>query len=167
MKIGDQFKQGIYPSVYSLVKMSCGGAVYAFNCSDNTIYQTMYREVGDYENITQGEFCDILGIYEESLHQYTKLDGSPLFPKEIEETYRYGDIFEVISDPRFNDSVGQKLLLCQVGCCKYCLVTVSGTGRGNRWSDPIEPKDNMAITKEELKQMCGSAYSIVLKKVSE
>ena len=164
MKIGDQFKQGNYSNIYTLVRLGYTNEVRVFSVTDNAILVTFKGQVEDLENITEEEFRNILVASQEYMYQYTHLDGTTLFP---EETYRYGDVFEIISYPHRDESVGQKLMLCQVGYSKYCLVTVDGFSRGNRWSDPIEPKNNMAITKEELRQMCGSAQSVVLKKVNE
>ena len=164
MKIGDQFKQDSFPYVYSLVTMGFTNKVYMFSTTDNAIMSCFSGNVKDAKNITKEEFCAILQVSPERMTHYKKLDGSPLFP---EETYRYGDIFEIIAYPTNDDSVGQKLMLCQVDTGKYCLITIDGFSLGNRWENPIAPKNNLGITKEELKQMCGVAQSVVLKRVNE
>lgn len=152
MKIGDQFTQGTYKTIYSLVSMGFTREVYVFNVSESKILFTFKGQVKDIENITEEEFLQITGSAKEYMDQWARLDGSPLFP---EVTYTQGDIFEV-KEATYESNIGLRLMLSQVGYGEMCLITVSGNDRGNRCSTPIKVGSSIAVTGEELRRMCGN-----------
>lgn len=150
MKIGDQFKQGEYEKVYSLVTMGYTNTVYVFCVSENAVLSTFKGQVADIENITEEEFRNILDASREYMYQYTRLDGTPLFP---EETYEIGDHF-VMTDTGIKECLptpGERFMLVQVNGVK-ALVSMSS---GNYWVGGKEM--GWRITKEDLKSISGRA----------
>jgi hypothetical protein len=150
MKIGDQFKQGDYTSIYSFVRLGYTNEVHVFSVTDNVIMSAFKGQVKDLENIAEEEFRNILVVSKECLHYYTNLDGTPLFP---EETYEIGDHF-VMTDTGSEEwlpTPGEQFMLVQVNGVK-ALVSLS---TGNYWQTGKEFCGS--LTKEDLKSISGRA----------
>lgn len=150
MKIGDQFTQGTYKTIYSLVSMGFTREVYVFNVSESKILSTFKGQVKDIENITEEEFLQITGSAKEYMDQWARLDGSPLFP---EETYNIGDIF-VMTDTgavNYRPDPDERYMLVQVNGIK-ALVSLT---TGNYWMTGKEM--GFTIKKDDLKAISGRA----------
>ena len=71
-----------------------------------------------------------------------------------DKTYRHGCKF-------IDESTNITYMLCQVLPGKCCLINISSEGDpGNRHCNPIHVKNCIGVTREELKEMCGSSINI-------
>lgn len=145
MKVGDKVKVIKSGTIFEIVRMGFSDDVALM--SDSMLFTCSVTRVKDYKNITEAEFLELCR------DKCTNLDGSELFPKR---TYRYGDIF-VITESKYRENVGVRLMLCQTDPCRYCLIALTGAERGNRWVTPFKVDFGYGIHESDVLEMLGGA----------
>lgn len=76
---------------------------------------------------------------------------------------KMGSLWNFTSKDGYEDN-GQAML-CQVHNMKYAMIIVQGSGKGNRWCEPVEADERISgqiyFTDEQWERVIGKHYNFV------